>query len=50
MLSEAQNTLSDDSMITNWKEYGRKWSWPNIRYYPSIYFERLRKAMKTLSG
>jgi hypothetical protein len=32
----------------NWKEYGRKQAWPNLRYYPSICLEELRKTMKKL--
>jgi hypothetical protein len=32
----------------NWKGYGRKWSWPNFRYYPGICVEELRKTMKNL--
>jgi hypothetical protein len=31
----------------NWKEYGRKWSWPNLRYYSSIFKKELRKEKKT---
>jgi hypothetical protein len=31
------------------KGYRRKWSWPNLRYYPGILLERLRKTTKTLS-
>jgi hypothetical protein len=30
----------------NWKEYERK---HNLRYYPRIYLERLRKTTKNLS-
>jgi hypothetical protein len=30
----------------NWKEYGRKWSKPNLRYYPGIFLEGLRKPIK----
>jgi hypothetical protein len=26
----------------NWKEFERKWSWPNLRYHPSICLEGLR--------
>jgi hypothetical protein len=33
----------------NWECYERKRWWPNLRYYPSIYLERLRKTTKTLS-
>jgi hypothetical protein len=29
------------------KGYGRKWSWPNLRYYPCICLEKLRKITKT---
>jgi hypothetical protein len=30
----------------NWKGYGRKQSWPNLRYYPSICLEGPRKTTK----
>jgi hypothetical protein len=33
----------------NWKGYGRKWAWPNLRYYPGICLEGLRKATKNAS-
>jgi hypothetical protein len=33
----------------NWKGYGRKCLWPNLRYYPSIYVKGLRKTTKTSS-
>jgi hypothetical protein len=35
-----------DKKIINWKGYGRKWQWPNLRYYPDIFLEGLRKTMK----
>jgi hypothetical protein len=31
----------------NWKGYGRKQSQPNLRYYPGICLEGLRKTRKT---
>jgi hypothetical protein len=31
----------------NWKGYGRKWSEPNLKYYPSICLEELKKVLKT---
>jgi hypothetical protein len=33
----------------NWRGCGRKRSCPNLRYYPSIYVEGLRKTTKNLS-
>jgi hypothetical protein len=33
----------------NWKGCGRKLLYPNLRYYPGIYLEGLRKTTKTLS-
>jgi hypothetical protein len=33
----------------NWKGYGRKWLWPNLRYCPWICVEVLRETMKNLS-
>jgi hypothetical protein len=35
--------------MINWKRFGRKRSWPNLRNYPSISLERLRKTTKTPS-
>jgi hypothetical protein len=32
--------------MMNQKEYGRKKTWPNLRYYPSICLEWLRKTTK----
>jgi hypothetical protein len=32
-----------------WKGCGRKLPWPNLRNYPSIHLQWLRKAMKSLS-
>jgi hypothetical protein len=31
-----------------WKEYGRKRSWPNLRYHPEICLEKLIKNMNNL--
>jgi hypothetical protein len=33
----------------NWKECGRKRSWPNLRHYHCICLEELRKVSKDLS-
>jgi hypothetical protein len=33
--------------ILYWKGCGRKWLWPNLRYYPGICLEGLTKPMKT---
>jgi hypothetical protein len=33
----------------NWKGYGRKRTWLNLRYYPGTDLEGLRKIMKTFS-
>jgi hypothetical protein len=32
----------------DYEGYGMKQPWPLLRYYPSIYLEGLRKAMKSL--
>jgi hypothetical protein len=34
--------------MMNWKGCGRKRSWPNLRYYPYICLEGLKKTMKNL--
>jgi hypothetical protein len=34
----------------NWKGYGRKQSWPSLRYYPSIFVEELRKTTNPQAG
>jgi hypothetical protein len=31
----------------NWKGYGRKWSWCNLRCYPGICLEKLSKTTKS---
>jgi hypothetical protein len=33
-------------LVTNWKGCGRKWPWPNLRYYPEICLEGLRRTTK----
>jgi hypothetical protein len=33
----------------NWKGCGRKRSWPNLRYFPSICLEGLRTTKNTVS-
>jgi hypothetical protein len=33
-------------LLMNWKGYGRKRSQPNLRYYPGICLEELRKTIK----
>jgi hypothetical protein len=40
--------MSNDQMIMNWNGCGRKWSWPNLRYYPSGCLKQLTKTMKNL--
>jgi hypothetical protein len=35
--------------IMKWKGCGRKWSWPNLRFYLGIFQEELRKTMKNFS-
>jgi hypothetical protein len=32
----------------NWKGYGRKQSWLNLKYYTGIWLEELRKIQKNL--
>jgi hypothetical protein len=33
--------------MVNWKIFGRKRSWSNLRHYPSIRLEGLRKTTNT---
>jgi hypothetical protein len=33
----------------NWKVFGRKQQWPNLRYYPGIFLEELSKTIKNFS-
>jgi hypothetical protein len=35
--------------MMNWKGYERNRLWPNLRYYPGIYMEGLRKTTNNLS-
>jgi hypothetical protein len=34
--------------MMNWREFGRKQSWPDLRYCPGICLEELRKTMINL--
>jgi hypothetical protein len=36
--------------MLNWRGYGRKRPWPDLRYYSGICLEGRRKATKTQSG
>jgi hypothetical protein len=33
----------------NWKEFGRQWSWPTLRYYPGIRLKGLTETTRNLS-
>jgi hypothetical protein len=35
--------------MMNWKGHGRKRSWPNLKLYPVVCLEGLRKPTKNLS-
>jgi hypothetical protein len=35
--------------MMNWKGFGSKRSWPNLRYYPSLCRDGLRKITKNLT-
>jgi hypothetical protein len=35
--------------MMNWKERGRKQMWPNLRFYPGISVDGLRKTTENLS-
>ena len=37
---------SQGKWITNWLGYETKWSWPNLRYFPSIFVEEQGKITK----
>jgi hypothetical protein len=39
--------LQEDNWIIHSKWWVRKWLWPNLRYYPGIWLEKLRKSMNT---
>jgi hypothetical protein len=40
----------DYSLITNWREFGRKRSWANLRYHPGVRINRLRKTTGNLTN
>jgi hypothetical protein len=40
---------NDDRWMMNWKGCGMKWPWSNLKYYPGICLEGLRKTAKNLS-
>jgi hypothetical protein len=44
--SVASNERKDDRWMMNWKEFGRKRSWRNLRYYPGICLVGLRNPQK----
>lgn len=44
---DACSSAWKDLWIMNWKGSGRKQSWPNLRYYPGICLEELRKITRT---
>jgi hypothetical protein len=46
---QVQKEASDDYRIMNWKGYGRKQLWSNLRYYTSICQEGLNKTTEILS-
>jgi hypothetical protein len=48
--SNLDNITLNESVIGDRKECGRKWLWPNLRYYPSIYLERVRKKKLRTAG
>jgi hypothetical protein len=54
MLARASKNLPDYVVpnvwiiIMNREGCGRNWLWPNLRYYPGILLEGLRKTMKDL--
>jgi len=37
-------TPANDMVVVNWTDCGRKWSWPNLRYYPAICVTATRKT------
>jgi hypothetical protein len=39
---------NDAIILMNWKEYGRRRSWPKLRQYRGIYLEGLRKTTKNI--
>jgi hypothetical protein len=49
-LSNPDYIASSERMIGEWCiGRGRKWSWPNVRYYPGICLKGLRKPTKILN-
>jgi hypothetical protein len=37
-------------ILMNWKGYGRKWSWPSIRYCPCSYQDGIKNTLQPFSG
>jgi hypothetical protein len=37
-------------VTVNWKRWGRKLSWPNTRFYPTIFLEELIETTENLPG
>jgi hypothetical protein len=46
--SSSDTIMSNGCMIRNWKVYGRKRPWLNLRYYRGIFLDRMRKTRKYL--
>jgi hypothetical protein len=40
--------MLNSRMILNWKGYGRKCSWSNLKYYFAIFLDGMRKAKENL--
>jgi hypothetical protein len=36
--------------MMDWKQCGRKWSWPKLRYYTKIYLEELGNTTRNNQG
>jgi hypothetical protein len=49
MLFVGQALALNSRMVLNWSECGRKLSRDNLRYYPEMFFEGLRKIRNGLS-
>jgi len=40
----------EELSIVNWKGYGRKCLWSDLKYYPVIFLETLGKVLETSVG
>jgi len=49
-LTVSNSRMIDDQWAVNWRGYGRKCSWPNMKYCIEVFLEGLRNITKTIAS